>query len=279
MRILILGASGYAGSCIKKALEKEYQEVFGTYQNQMKAGQFSGDSSMYQYALGKQGELEALLRKTDPDVVISCLRGDFGRQKEAHKALGEFLAGKENGSILYLSSANVFDGDLRKPHLETDLPKAESSYGQFKIACEELLAGQLGERAVILRIPEIWGTGCPRLKKFQKDVPQGRPVQTYGNFWVNYTTDRQITAWVSYIMKQNLHGVFHIGTRNLYGYTAFQEELAERLGVGTPVFEIEENQEKQVLAVVPGRQEIPERLQIGVEDVLRLASGRERWMV
>lgn len=141
------------------------------------------------------------------------------------------------------------------------------------------MAGQLGERAVILRIPEIWGTGCPRLKKFQKDVQQGRPVQTYGNFWVNYTTDRQITAWVSYIMKQNLHGVFHIGTRNLYGYTAFQEELAERLGVGTPVFEIEENQEKQVLAVVPGRQEIPERLQIGVEDVLRLASGRERWMV
>ena len=49
--------------------------------------------------------------------------------------------------------------------------------------------------------------------------------------------------------------------------------------MGTPVFEIEENQEKQVLAVVPGRQEIPERLQIGVEDVLRLASGRERWMV
>lgn len=56
-------------------------------------------------------------------------------------------------------------------------------------------------------------------------------------------------------------------------------ELAERLGVGTPVFGIEENKEKQVLAVVPGRQEIPERLQIGVEDVLRLASGRERWMV
>lgn len=159
MRILILGASGYAGSCIKKALEKEYQEVFGTYQNQMKAGRFSGDFSMYHYTLGNQGELESLLQKTDPDVAVSCLRGDFGKQEEAHKVLGEFLAGKENGRILYLSSANVFDGDLRKPHLETDLPKAESSYGQFKIACEELLAGQLGERAVILRIPEIWGTG------------------------------------------------------------------------------------------------------------------------
>lgn len=275
MRILILGASGYAGSCIKKTLEKEYQEVFGTYQNPAKAGQYSADSSMYHYALENQGELERLLFQTDPDMAISCLCGDFSQQKEAHRVLGEFLAAKENGKILYLSSANVFDGDLSRPHLEPDLPKAESSYGQFKIACEELLARQLGERAIILRIPEIWGTSCKRLKKFREDVQQGRPVQTYGNFWVNYTTDRQIAAWVSYIIKQNLHGVFHIGTRDLYGYTAFQQELAKKLGLGSPVFETEENQQKQVLAVAPGRKEIPEHLQMGVEDVLNVVSGRE----
>lgn len=87
---------------------------------------------------------------------------------------------------------------------------------------------------------------------------KGHPVQIYGNYWVNDTADRQTAAWVSYIIRQNLHGLFHIGVRDLYGYTAFQKELAKRLGLRTLVFEIEENPEKQVLAVVPGRQEIPE---------------------
>ena len=65
-----------------------------------------------------------------------------------------------------------------------------------------------------------------------------------------------------------------MGTRDLYGYMDFQEALASRRQVGEPMFEIEHNQEKQVQAVLPGRQEIPEELHLDVEDVLNYVVGR-----
>lgn len=272
MRILILGASGYTGSCIKKKLAQEFMDVYGTYKTRQV--KFRRDPSMHQFALGTKGELERLLYEVRPTLVVSCLRGSFHQQMEAHKVLGEYLAQYKDGKIIYLSSANVFDGALEQAHMESDLPKAESGYGKFKIDCENMLQKILGQRAVILRIPEIWGKDCPRLAELKKSLSDGQPIQTYGNFWVNYTTNAQIASWVSYIIKHDLCGVFHVGTRDLYGYMDFQEALASRMQVGEPMFEIEHNQEKQVQAVLPGRQEIPEELHMDVEDVLNYVVGR-----
>ena len=215
MRILILGASGLAGSAIRRELKGKYETVLGTWRT--KAHAPDGDPGMIRWSLEEPGRLAELLRATEPDVVVSCLRGDFGMQEEAHRIAADFLAGKPGGRMLFLSSANAFDADQTRPHFEGDRPVAQSDYG----------------------------------------------------------TAGQIAKWVSFILERNLRGVFHVGTEDLSDHAAFLEELARRLNLKGVVFSTEEEDTKQILAVLPGRREIPPKLRLRVEDVLRGLTGEE----
>ena len=58
-------------------------------------------------------------------------------------------------------------------------------------------------------------------------------------------------------------------------YFAFEKMVCEALGIPEPVFEIEEVGWEAYQAVLPGREEIPEELQMTVAQVLEsLRDGR-----
>ena len=261
MNILILGATGLAGAAILRALRADGHSVSGTCRVP------DAQAGLLPFDLGAPGSIVSLLEETRPDVVISSLRGDFALQLEAHGLAADFLR-RRGGRLLYLSTANVFDGDLSRPHYEDDALCSDSTYGQFKIACEGLLQNRLGRDCVILRPPEIWGVPCPRLHALAQNAREGKPVRTYENLSVNYTTDVQIARWVSFILEHELRGVFHVGTRDTSGYTAFLARLAARLGLPAPNFALVQNETAAYQAVLPGRAEIPEELQLSVDDVL-----------
>ena len=266
MDILVLGASGLAGSAILRVLQAEGHTVSGTCRA-------VPDPTLLRFDSEQPQAIVPLLERVRPDVVVSCLRGEFTCQLELHRLLADFLH-RHHKRLLYLSTANVFDGDLSRPHYEGDPPRSDSTYGQFKIACETLLRARLGDDLVILRPPEIWGTDCPRLRALITKLRASSPVVTYENLSVNYAVDTQIAQWAAFILEHDLRGIFHVGTRDLSDYTLFLERLAEELNLPRPHFDIELNDIPQYQAVLPGRQEIPARLQITVDDVLhRLANA------
>lgn len=78
-----------------------------------------------------------ILNKENPDIVVSSIGGNFEEQMKFHEELADWLAGKEK-RLLYISTVNVFDGDLSKPCTEEDLPVPGTDYGKFKKACEEM---------------------------------------------------------------------------------------------------------------------------------------------
>lgn len=270
MKVLILGASGLAGSAVMQALRVDGCSVFGTCRT---PAVHDSTPAMRCFDLDKPQSIVPLLEEIRPDVVVSCLRGDFTRQLEAHGLAAGFLR-RQGGKMVYLSTANVFDGDLSRPHYEGDAPCSDSTYGQFKIACEQLLQDRLGERCVILRPPEIWGRTCPRLHTLTESIRNGRPVRTYENLSVNYTTDTQTAQWTSFILKHDLQGVFHVGTQDTSNYTAFLDRLAERLGLPGPIYDVAQNDAQAYQAVLPGRSEIPDELQMSVDGVLDYLSTR-----
>lgn len=226
---------------------------------------------MLRFDLDEPQSILPLLEQARPDVVISCLRGDFGRQLEAHGLAADFLR-QHNGKLVYLSTANVFDGDLSQPHYEQDALCSDSTYGQFKIACEQLLQGRLGQSCIILRPPEIYGRDCPRLRALISSARSGSPVRTCENLSVNYATDTQIARWTAFILKHDLRGVFHVGTRDVSGYTAFLDRLSARLGLPRPVYSVTHGDTPAYQAVLPGREDIPAALQLSVDDVLACLS-------
>lgn len=261
MEILVLGASGLAGSAVLRTLQAEGHNVSGTCRT-------APEPALLHFDLDEPQAIVPLLERVRPDVAVSCLRGAFARQLETHRLLAQFLR-QHHGTLVYLSTANVFDGDLSRPHYEGDPPCSDSSYGQFKIACEELLQAILGEDLVILRPPEIWGPDCPRLRTLIQRIRAGSPLQTYENLSVNYAVDAQIAQWIAFILSHGLRGVFHVGTGDISDYTLFLERLAEGLSLPRPGLDVERNDIPRYQAVLPGRQEIPARFQISVDDVLR----------
>lgn len=269
MNVLVLGASGLAGSAIMRALRSSGHCVSGACRTPW---DHHGDPSMLHFDLSEPQSITPLLARVRPDAVVSCLRGDFTRQLEAHRLAADFLR-RHNGILLYLSTANVFDGSLSQPHYEGDALLSDSSYGQFKIACEQLLRDHLSENCIILRPPEIWGANSPRLRALVKNVRAGIPVQTYENLSVNYTTDVQIARWTVFILEHNLRGVFHVGTRDTSDYTAFLDRLAQQLGLPRPSYSIERCEIPYYQAVLPGRGEIPEELHLSVGAVLNYLSA------
>ena len=126
-------------------------------------------------------------------------------------------------------------GALEKPHYEQDEPRAAGSYDQFKLACETCIREQMGERGIIVRVPEIWGRDCPRLINLLRVYKEGKLISSYGNLFVNYTTDVQIARWISYVLEQDLRGTFHIGTRDMREYVAFHRDLFSSLQLQTPI--------------------------------------------
>lgn len=265
MNILILGATGLAGTCIRETLAASGHQVRGACR---RPGENRG---LYRYELDDPGRLEKLLAETGPEVVISCLRGGFDAQLEAHRLAADYLAAR-GGRMIYLSTANVFDAETDRPHYETDEPRAESGYGLFKIACERLLKEKLGENLVILRPPEIWGRTALRLQGLLQADREGAAVSVYANNVINFTTDRQVAAWTAYILENDLRGIFHVGTRDECTHGGFRRQLAERLGLTR--IRWEESTEQGCQSVLPGRAEIPDELHATVEDVLRYLAGR-----
>jgi dTDP-4-dehydrorhamnose reductase len=254
MKILILGASGYVGSKLKEKLDKEHQ-IYGTYHKQNL--KYVNDESMLQYELGNDIRLNELLTSVNPGIIISSLTGDFSLLIKAHKMIADYLHQDRNKKIFFISTANVFDGALEKAHVETDEPKADSTYGTYKIECECLLQNILGSNCIIIRIPAVWGYNSRRINSLVNSINKNMSIKTYKNIYVNVTTDNQIAEWISYIIKNNLDGIFHIGTTDVCEYNRFEELLGQRLGLNTPIYEIEHFEKKSYQAVLPNRNEIP----------------------
>lgn len=263
--ILVLGASGYAGHTIFNHLRKD-RLVHGTYHSQK--DRFENYAEMYDLDIGDLNGLESMLRRLQPRIIISSLRGDFEKQKLLHRKAAEYIAGRPGGKLIYLSTANVFDNRLSAPHYESDQTDAESDYGKFKISCENMLQGMLREKGIILRVPEIWGKGCPRLKKLTADSKNNNRIFTWGNLYVNYTLDVQIAQYIQYIIDNDLTGIFHIGSKDLYNYAQFQKDLAEKLHLKAPDFEITTLPQREYQAVLTSRNDIPENLCFTVNDIL-----------
>ncbi len=274
MKILIIGASGYIGKALSRQLSDEH-EVYGTYAT--KKTDLLPEERWIHFTTSSFSEIKNILEKVNPQVVLSCLRGDFEQQLAAHRILAEYCQYRKDSKVIFFSTANVFDADLSRPHFEEDQPIAESDYGKYKIECERLLSEKLGERAVILRIPGVWGKDCPRILDLIERARSKELISSPPGLYINLALDVQIAECVEFILLNDLKGCFHIGTKDYIRNLDFLKRLSADMGFTEAVFEETEEIEEMYFAVLPGREEIPKMLLITVEDAIEyLVDNQER---
>ena len=258
-RILLIGSSGLVGRALEEGLRKDYRIIPA-------AGHQVPDGG-YCLAAEEPDWLREVLGWEEPDIVISTIRGDFGAQMRFHETLADWCARRDK-RLLYVSTANVFDGDLSRPRTEADPPCPESEYGAFKRDCEEMLYRRLGERLVILRPASVWAAGCPRIRALKAHSQSGERHHTIRNDAVNVTLARQIGEYARYVLTHGLRGIFHVRTTDMADYFAFEKMVCETLGIAPPEFDVTAAEPQAYQAVLPARVEIPGELQVTVAQVL-----------
>lgn len=226
-KVLILGASGLVGKALIEELKDEF-DLYGTYGSTLTNLPVE---KQFQLKVDQPDQLLDVINELKPAVVISCLRGPFDQQLDFHKQLALKLK-TMNSQLYYFSTTNVFDGDYSSPHVETDLPHAVSDYGNFKIACEKMLSEILNERVTIIRIPAIWGKDSPRWNQMKESIKNEEKIEVYNNLVCNNLLDIDLAKQLHVIIKEELKGIFHLGSEDLMSHAQFYKLIASELENG-----------------------------------------------
>lgn len=259
-KILVLGASGTVGTAVYRRLSQfNIFDVYGTYFHHKPDA-----LQMRYFSVEESDRIRDLLEEITPDIVISALRGDFQKQVEVHKIAAEYLRCHQ-GKLLYFSTANVFDAELDFPHYENDSPRSDSEYGRFKILCENKIREILGNQAVILRLPFVFGKNSVRMCQIKDGCEMGT-LDVYKDLFSNYAADIQIADYIEWIVRNRKEGIFHIGTTDIMRYTDFITRLILKLGKGCPAFQYLEA--AGTMAVMTERKDIPLRLAWNVDKLI-----------
>lgn len=261
-RVLILGASGLVGKALLEELNNKY-DIYGTYNSHKIASVKS-----VCFDVSEVRNIKDILDTVKPLNIIYCLRGDFSCQLELLDELVRYLK-YSNGKLYFCSTANVFDGDITVPHLKNHELIAESDYGKFKIECEKILEKGLGDNAIILRLPMIWGKGSPRLNDLVTALNNNEKVHVYTNLYINTNTDVMLAKQISYIIQNDLKGIFHMGSSEAINYYGFIKKIIIGLGYENVIFDEEVlSAEKYYLAVLPDDEGLPKEFNFSNEDVI-----------
>lgn len=264
-KILLMGGTGLVGRAINESLQGAYKVVVTAGHHEVKDG--------WKLTAEEPERLLTILDTEDPDIVISSIRGDFQAQLRFHERLADWLAGKD-GKLLFVSTANVFDGDLSRPWTEADPPAPKTDYGVYKRDCEVMLQRKLPGQVIMFRLAAVWAPECPRLNRLKEGSRAGETVQTYQGDAVNISLAEQIGWFARYVLDHDLTGIFHVGTTDTVDYFAFEKMVCETLNIQPPKFEIITVGGNAVQAVAPARKEIPQELQLTVKQVLQRLKPR-----
>lgn len=260
--ILVLGASGTVGAAVFKLLscDKNLKTV-GTY---FSANQ-EDTPSLIRFSVEFPNDINSILKQVHPDIVISSLRGDFNKQLITHENIAKYLI-TNNGKLIYLSTANVFDGSWNQPHYEDDAQISNSDYGQFKMQCETLLRNRMGGQLILIRLPFVWGRSSPRLQEVKTGCKIGK-LSIYKDFFSNHVSDIQIARTIQWMIRENKGGIFHVGTSDVISYQRFIEQLIIKMGMKKPEFVFQKT--PRTMAVLSKRKDIPGELMWNSEQLIQ----------
>lgn len=262
--ILILGASGFIGHAIYKEL-CSYFNTYGTYCTPRKEFQSNHHFIEYNH---QEDDIYEILNWVKPNIIISCLRGDFQTQVIAHQHMATYV--KSNScKLIFLSSANVFDAYSKFPSYEFDKTLSNSIYGHFKIKIENELLRLPKTKVAILRLPMVFGNVSPRITEFKVAIEEKEPIEVFPNLILNVTTDNKLAQQIHYIINRKKYGVYHLGSTDLVHHSEFVNQI---VSIYSDTFhkykQVYTTNDGRYLAVLPKYNLLPKHLQITSEDVL-----------
>lgn len=231
-KVLILGASGFIGNAIYKEL-RPFFDVYGTYYNQES---LFGENQVFYKFDGESDDIEDILNIVQPDVIISCFTCDNKSGIKVHEQLFAYVTVTQNCKLVFTSTAQVFDGVMQFPAKEKDKPLALSETGKYHLSIEKLIRQLPEENYLIFRLPLVLGVNAPELIRLKMAIKHKTNFEVFEDLVINVTTDSHFPRHLHYLINQKKRGIFHSGSTDLIHHSDLFEEITEKLGDNTPVY-------------------------------------------
>ena len=264
MRILIIGASGFLGQAVFKELNP-YFDVFGTYHT--KSSLYNSNRRYFHWDVESE-PIQTILKKTEPDIIITLFKGAFPAQLEVYQELITYVV-RHRKKIMFTSTSNVFDTFTNYPSYEYDKTLSTSIYGRFLIKVENALLRLPNAYYNILRLPMVFGKTSPRLKEIYTLHDLNEPIDVFPNVIINASTVNKFCQQMHYIINQNLNGVFHLGSSDVIHHKDLIEDICEINGIENPIFKNNyQSNTDRYLALLPKHNKLPKNYRITIDEVV-----------
>ncbi len=227
--LLLLGGSGFLGSKLLGAFPSD--KVIAPGHKQLDITQIK--------------KVYAFIETIQPAVILyaaGITSIDFAEANEERTYLLNYripekiskFAARNNIRFVSISTDAVFDEYMNKDQFsETDTPKARTVYGLSKLAGEEAVLGNSSQNCV-LRLITLFGTGHPKpnFVALMKEKFSGVIDQIRNPLYVAIAAEA-----ITFAVKQQLHGIYHLGALDADTNYNFLVKVAKRFMLDSSLIE------------------------------------------
>lgn len=228
MKVLVAGARGMLGQDVCDACVERGHEVYACGRAELDVT----DPRM----------CEEVLDEVRPDAVINCAAYTDVDGAEADEAAAMLVndtgaallagaAAKHGAKVLYVSSDYVFDGEKRRPYVESDLTGAISAYGRSKQAGETSVAVS-NSRHMIVRSSWLYGARGHNFVETMLRLAGEQPEVVVVSDQVGTPTyTRHLAPALAGLAESDEYGIHHIAASGQCSWFDFAQEIFDQARV------------------------------------------------
>jgi dTDP-4-dehydrorhamnose reductase len=234
-KILVTGAAGMLGYKVASYFfQNKDLEIYGTGRRNIQ--------TPYNYLQGNlliEKELDALLNKIQPDIIVHCAAnvnlndcevnraGAYQLHVETTKKLAAYNS--EKCRFVYISTDSVYDG-IKGNHSETDVTNPSNYYALTKLEGERA-ATSVNEHALILRT-NIYGfnqngNGNSLFEWIYKNLNAQKAITGFSDVYFNPLYTAQLAQLIMHFIDKNVNGVWNVGCKENVSKYEFALLIAE----------------------------------------------------
>jgi dTDP-4-dehydrorhamnose reductase len=204
-----------------------------------------------QVSVTDAGAVRALVEDVRPEVVFNCAaynavdraesEPDLAREVNAQGPFNAAVACRGTGSQLVHFSTNfVFDGELGRPYVESDVPAPLGAYARSKLEGERLVMEAL-PRALVIRTAAVFGHRPPGIRsasfpdRILALARRSEPLAVVSDQMVNPTYAADLAAAAVGLAQARLEGVAHVVGAGCCGWDEFARAVLAETGVQAEV--------------------------------------------
>lgn len=231
-RFFITGSQGFLGQYLSTSFHKKGYYVF--------------ESHAFHLRLDYLGNLEHILRRLNPDVIIH-LAGyhRWDTQEERKTALKINVEGTANLidiaenlqiPVFFLSTDHVFNGRKDSPYTEKDPVNPVSFFGHLKVRGEEIIQNAALPKSWILRLAPLWSENV-HLSKTRQNFLAGIVRSFEGNsqtwpatIYGGHTHVDLVVKAIEGLFEHGKEGIYHLASDTEKSYFEQARYMAQFLG-------------------------------------------------